>query len=43
MSELLEVEGAHPVWPDGWGRFGQSDLFGCVSRRKMKMKKNENV
>ena len=33
-SELLEVEGAHPIWSDGCGRFGQSDHFFCVGRRK---------
>ena len=31
LSEFLEVEGAHPVWCDGCGRFGQSDRFFCVS------------
>ena len=34
LSEFLEVEGAHPVWPDGCGRFGQSDRFFCVGRRE---------
>ena len=34
MSELLEVEGAHPVWSDVCGRFGQSDCFFCVSRHE---------
>ena len=34
MSELLEVEGAHPVWSDGCGRFGQLDRFFCVGRRE---------
>ena len=34
MSELVEVEGAHLVWSDGCGRFGQSDRFFCVGRRE---------
>ena len=34
MSELLEVEGAHPVWSDGCERFSQSDRFHCVDRRE---------
>ena len=34
MSELLEVEGAHPVWSDGCARVGQSDRFFCVVRRE---------
>ena len=25
MRDLHEVEGAHPIWSDGCGRFGQSD------------------
>ena len=33
-GEFLEVEGAHPVWPDGCGRFDQSDHFFCVGRRE---------
>ena len=27
LSEFLEVEGAHPVWPDGCGGFGQLDRY----------------
>ena len=27
MSKLHEVEGGHPVWSDGCGRFCQSDCF----------------
>ena len=34
MSKLLEVEVAHPVWPDGYGQFGQSDRFFCVGKRE---------
>ena len=34
MSELFEVEGAHPAGFDGCGRFGQSDRFVCDGRRK---------
>ena len=31
MSELLDVEGAHPIWSGGCGRFGQLDRYFCVS------------
>ena len=34
LSKFLEVDGAHPVWPDGSGRFGQSDRILCVGRRE---------
>ena len=34
MSKLPDVEGAHPVWFDGCGRFRQSDRFLCVGRRE---------
>ena len=34
MSELLEVDGAHPVWSNGCGRFGLSEPFFCVGRRE---------
>ena len=34
MNELHEVEVAHPVWPDGRGRFGKSDRFFCDGRRE---------
>ena len=27
MRDLHEVEGAHLIWSDGCGRFGQSDRF----------------
>ena len=33
MIELLDVEGAHPVWSDGCGRLGQSDRFLCEGWR----------
>ena len=34
LREVQEVEGFHPVWSDGCGRFSQSDRFLYVDRRE---------